>query len=56
MPRSGQPSGVVHLTAEFWPFARTGGLAEAVRGAKTLLERCISNGFPSLEGRWMLFG
>jgi starch synthase len=24
--------GVVHLVAEFWPFARTGGLAEAVRG------------------------
>ena len=23
---------VVHLTAEYWPFARTGGLAEAVRG------------------------
>ncbi len=23
---------VVHCTAEFWPFARTGGLAEAVRG------------------------
>ncbi|HET7040214.1 MAG TPA: glycogen synthase [Gemmatimonadales bacterium] len=24
--------GVVHLAAEYWPFARTGGLAEAVRG------------------------
>ena len=23
---------VVHLTAEYWPYARTGGLAEAVRG------------------------
>jgi starch synthase len=23
---------VLHLTAEYWPFARTGGLAEAVRG------------------------
>lgn len=25
-------AGVVHLVAEYWPFARTGGLAEAVRG------------------------
>lgn len=24
--------GVIHLVAEYWPFARTGGLAEAVRG------------------------
>ncbi len=24
--------GVVHVAAEYWPFARTGGLAEAVRG------------------------
>ncbi len=28
----GQGVGVVHLVAEFWPYARTGGLAEAVRG------------------------
>jgi starch synthase len=27
-----QPIGVVHLTAEYWPFARTGGLGEAVSG------------------------
>ncbi len=26
---------VVHLCAEYWPFARTGGLAEAVRGIAT---------------------
>ncbi len=26
---------VVHLVAEFWPYARTGGLAEAVRGIST---------------------
>ena len=26
------PSGVVHLTAEYWPLARTGGLGEAVNG------------------------
>lgn len=27
--------GVVHLAAEYWPYARTGGLAEAVRGLAT---------------------
>jgi starch synthase len=27
-----EPIGVVHLTAEYWPFARTGGLGEAVSG------------------------
>src|SRR2546426_11394796 len=27
--------GVVHLTAEYWPFARTGGLGEAVSGLAT---------------------
>ena len=31
-PRS---PGVVHVVAEYWPFARTGGLAEAVRGLAT---------------------
>ena len=29
---SGRPVSVVHLTAEFYPYARTGGLGEAVRG------------------------
>jgi len=29
---SGRPVSVVHLTAEYLPFARTGGLGEAVRG------------------------
>ncbi|MBA2626430.1 MAG: glycogen synthase [Gemmatimonadales bacterium] len=29
---SGQPVSVVHLTAEYHPFARTGGMAEAVSG------------------------
>ena len=29
---SGQPVTVVHLTAEYFPYARTGGLAEAVAG------------------------
>ncbi|HMH83525.1 MAG TPA: hypothetical protein VK531_11695, partial [Gemmatimonadales bacterium] len=35
-PRSQTPAteriGVAHLTAEYWPFARTGGLGEAVNG------------------------
>jgi len=29
---SGDPIGVAHLTAEYWPLARTGGLGEAVNG------------------------
>jgi len=29
------PGSVLHLTAEYWPYARTGGLAEAVRGMAT---------------------
>ncbi len=33
--RTPAPYAVVHLTAEYWPFARTGGLAEAVRGLAT---------------------
>jgi len=35
MPRSARtdkPPTVVHLTAEYWPYARTGGLGEAVQG------------------------
>jgi hydroxymethylpyrimidine kinase/phosphomethylpyrimidine kinase/thiamine-phosphate diphosphorylase len=31
-------------------------LVDAARSAKTLLERWIAEGFPSLEGRWTLFG
>jgi hydroxymethylpyrimidine/phosphomethylpyrimidine kinase len=31
-------------------------LPEAVRTAKEMLERWIAEGFPSLEGRWTLFG
>ena len=38
-PRSQTPEaeriGVAHLTAEYWPFARTGGLGEAVSGLAT---------------------
>jgi starch synthase len=30
-----KPVGVVHLTAEYWPLARTGGLGEAVNGLAT---------------------
>jgi len=48
-PSSGPPSGasagggdledVVHLATEYWPYARTGGLAEAVRGIATYQAR-----------------
>src|SRR5256886_12390483 len=31
----GQRIGVAHLTAEYWPFARTGGLGGAVSGLAT---------------------
>ncbi len=53
---------VAHLAAEYWPYARTGGLAEAVRGiarhqaavgTRTLvmlpLYRVIAEGFPEIE-------
>ena len=30
---------VVHLVAEYWPYARSGGLAEAVRGIATFQAR-----------------
>ena len=36
---------VVHLVAEYWPFARSGGLAEAVRGIATYQ---ASSGVPTL--------
>ena len=32
---TGKPISVVHLTAEYWPLARTGGLGEAVNGLAT---------------------
>jgi len=32
---NGAQTGVVHLTAEYWPLARTGGLGEAVQGLAT---------------------
>ena len=34
-PSETERLGVVHLTAEYWPFARTGGLGEAVAGLAT---------------------
>ncbi len=53
---------VVHLVAEYWPFARTGGLAEAVRGIATFqaatgipitvfmpLYRAVREAHPELE-------
>jgi starch synthase len=33
--RGKQKMAIVHLVAEYWPYARTGGLAEAVRGIAT---------------------
>lgn len=34
-PHPGREAHIVHLTAEYWPFIRTGGLGEAVRGMAT---------------------
>src|SRR4029077_12402324 len=61
--RSGDtPLGVVHLTAEYWPLARTGGLGEAVNGLASfqaesgtptavvmLLYRMVRGHAPALE-------
>lgn len=59
---SNAPDTVVHLAAEYWPYARTGGLAEAVRGiavhqarsgSRTLvvmpLYRRVRDAYPGLE-------
>jgi starch synthase len=40
-PRPARSARIVHLTAEYWPYIRTGGLAEAVRGMAS---------FQSLQG------
>lgn len=40
-PHPGREAHIVHLTAEYWPYIRTGGLGEAVRGIAT---------FQALEG------
>ncbi|MDX1393821.1 MAG: glycogen/starch synthase [Gemmatimonadota bacterium] len=61
-PRPASELAVVHLVAEYWPYARTGGLAEAVRGIATFqaaqgtpvtvfmpLYRSVRESFPDLE-------
>ncbi len=60
--RRAEDLAVVHLVSEYWPYARTGGLAEAVRGIATFqaasgtpvtvflpLYRSIRHAFPDLE-------
>ncbi len=60
--RRAEDMAVVHLVAEYWPYARTGGLAEAVRGIATFqaaqgtpvtvfmpLYRSVRQAFPDLE-------
>ncbi len=63
--RSADDLRVVHLVAEYWPYARTGGLAEAVRGIATFqaatgtqvavfmpLYPSVREAHPSLESAW----
>lgn len=42
---NGAPMHVVHLVSEYWPFARSGGLAEAVRGIASFQAK---HGVPTL--------
>ncbi len=62
LPRPAEELAVVHLVAEYWPYARTGGLAEAVRGIATFqaasgtpvtvfmpLYRSVREAYPELE-------
>jgi len=42
-PHPGREAHIVHLTAEYWPYIRTGGLGEAVRGMATLQHRAGSS-------------
>jgi starch synthase len=42
-PRPARSAHIVHLTAEYWPYIRTGGLGEAVRGMATFQSRAGSN-------------
>jgi len=44
-PIPGFPQAVIHLAAEYWPYARSGGLAEAVRG---IARHQASSGVPTL--------
>lgn len=41
-PHPGRKAHIVHLTAEYWPYIRTGGLGEAVRGMATFQNRAGS--------------
>ena len=41
-PHPGRKAHIVHLTAEYWPYIRTGGLGEAVRGMATFQSRAGS--------------
>ncbi|MFO8175187.1 MAG: glycogen/starch synthase, partial [Longimicrobiales bacterium] len=41
-PHPGREARIVHLTAEYWPYIRTGGLGEAVRGMATFQARAGS--------------
>jgi len=41
-PHPGRSARIVHLTAEYWPYIRTGGLGEAVRGMATFQHRAES--------------
>jgi len=41
-PHPGREAHIVHLTAEYWPYIRTGGLGEAVRGMATFQARAGS--------------
>ena len=38
-PHPGRKAHIVHLSAEYWPYIRTGGLGEAVRGMATFQQR-----------------
>jgi starch synthase len=42
-PRRARNAHIVHLTAEYWPYIRTGGLGEAVRGMATFQSRAGTN-------------
>lgn len=41
-PHPGREAHIIHLTAEYWPYIRTGGLGEAVRGMATFQEKAGS--------------
>jgi len=68
LPAPDYDATVVHLASEYWPYARTGGLAEAVRGiarhqaaagarafAFIPLYASVREGFPGLQARGAAF-